>query len=297
MRTVYPNREIPHLWAHKTQSRARNAKGTLYFDGATIYSYGNYFPIARHVTNAKGASAVFVNPDRYSVTTSKHQSMVRASIPPSIPVFNLDPDTTPTRALSEYGKRLNDAIGKMSRARDNAEWRHRTAIEIRKEALAFCAFYDLDVSTLPDVPALDSEALAAYKAKEAERNKVKREAYKAKEAERKAMIERACEAWRNGSADYSMHFYSAPPMLRLTADKAEVETSRGVKVPVDAAKLALELVREVKATGVAWSSPPAERVSIGHFSLDKVDADGTLHAGCHVIPFVEIERFTASVGW
>lgn len=297
MRTVYSNREIPHLWMHKTQPHARNAKGSLYFEGATIYSYGSYFPIARHVTNSKGEACVYVNPGSYSVTTSKHQSMVRASIPARVPVFNIDPDMSTVRALPEYVERLDKAIGVMSRARSSAEWRHRTAIEIRTEALAFCEFWSLDASTLPEVPALDSEALEVYKAREAERNRAKREADKAKEAERKVMIARACEAWRNGSPDYSMQAYNASPMLRLSADGSEVETSRGVKVPVDAAKIALEIVREVKASGVPWTCPPAERVSIGHFSLDKVEADGTLHAGCHVIACAEIERFAASVGW
>lgn len=54
VKQVYPTNEIPHLWAHKTQSNARNAQGNLYFDGDTIYSYGSHFAIARHVTNKSG---------------------------------------------------------------------------------------------------------------------------------------------------------------------------------------------------------------------------------------------------
>ena len=49
-RHVFPNREIPHLWAHKTQDEARNGTGSFYFTAATIYSYGSHFPIATHVT-------------------------------------------------------------------------------------------------------------------------------------------------------------------------------------------------------------------------------------------------------
>ncbi len=49
-RHVFPNREIPHLWAHKTQDEGRNGTGSFYFTGATIYSYGSHFPIATHVT-------------------------------------------------------------------------------------------------------------------------------------------------------------------------------------------------------------------------------------------------------
>ena len=34
-RHVFPNREIPHLWAHQTQDEARNGTGSFYFRGAT----------------------------------------------------------------------------------------------------------------------------------------------------------------------------------------------------------------------------------------------------------------------
>ena len=29
---------------------------------------------------------------------------------------------------------------------------------------------------------------------------------------------------------------------------------------------------------------------LGNYAIDRVDVDGTLHAGCHVIPYSEIER-------
>jgi len=32
-RHVFPNREIPHLWAHQTQDEARNGTGSFYFRG------------------------------------------------------------------------------------------------------------------------------------------------------------------------------------------------------------------------------------------------------------------------
>ena len=44
MRHVYPNHEVPHLWAHQTQDEARNSTGSFYVNGQTIYSYGFAFP-------------------------------------------------------------------------------------------------------------------------------------------------------------------------------------------------------------------------------------------------------------
>jgi hypothetical protein len=42
MRHVYPNHEMPHLWAHQSQDEARNATRSLYFEGPTIFSFGRH---------------------------------------------------------------------------------------------------------------------------------------------------------------------------------------------------------------------------------------------------------------
>jgi hypothetical protein len=86
-RHVFPNREIPHLWAHQTQDEARNGTGSVYFRGATIYSYGSHFPIATHVIGVQGQAGILYTSDKNSVTTSQHMAAVRRSIPPDVPVF------------------------------------------------------------------------------------------------------------------------------------------------------------------------------------------------------------------
>ena len=88
-RHVFPNREIPHLWAHQTQGEARNGTGSFYFRGATIYSYGSHFPIATHVKGSQGQPGVLFTSEKNSVTTSQHMSMVHRSIPPDVPVFTV----------------------------------------------------------------------------------------------------------------------------------------------------------------------------------------------------------------
>ena len=54
----------------------KNSTRSLFIEGDTIYSYGYHFPLARR--NADGT--FWVNPDKYSVTTSKQQGMVRCAI-------------------------------------------------------------------------------------------------------------------------------------------------------------------------------------------------------------------------
>lgn len=47
----------------------------LFIEGDTLYSYGHHFPLAKRVEGG-----FWVNPAKYSVTTSKHQGMVRYEI-------------------------------------------------------------------------------------------------------------------------------------------------------------------------------------------------------------------------
>lgn len=69
------NQQIINNFANGATS-GNNSNRSLFIEGDTIYSYGYHFPLARR--NADGT--FWVNPDRYSVTTSKHQSMVRGAI-------------------------------------------------------------------------------------------------------------------------------------------------------------------------------------------------------------------------
>src|SRR6266404_5726417 len=88
MRRVVSSGEVPHLWFHQTQDGAKNANGSLFFDGLTIFSYGSHFPIARHVQHCKRRAVLFTTAS-YSITTSSHCSAVRSAIPQGTLVFNV----------------------------------------------------------------------------------------------------------------------------------------------------------------------------------------------------------------
>ena len=75
-KTVFDTAQCAHVWAQQTQDWGRNAKGTVYFERETIYSYGNHFPMARFAT----PEIVLINKAKYSVSTSSHQSDVSAAV-------------------------------------------------------------------------------------------------------------------------------------------------------------------------------------------------------------------------
>jgi hypothetical protein len=106
-------------------------------------------------------------------------------------------------------------------------------------------------------------------------------------------------AWRAGDTNAILrNAYSLPVMLRIRtfgADEdcqeavAQVETSRGARVPVSHAIRGLRFVRAVVARGEAFQTN-GKTFHLGHYKIDRIETDGTLHAGCHVISLAEIER-------
>lgn len=69
------NNEVAHLWANQSRKEAKGSH--FYFEGDTIYSYGPHFPIARLFTHpASGKTCVLFTSEGYSVTTTRHKSIV-----------------------------------------------------------------------------------------------------------------------------------------------------------------------------------------------------------------------------
>lgn len=296
---VFATGEIPHLWAHRTQDDARNKQGNLYFTRDTIYSYGSHFPIARHVTNEAGERAVLFTTSTYSVTTLSHCSAVRSAIPSGIPVFHVSnvchgkysgSELTAddhVGNLADYAERVEKDLITSARARSShtKEWNHQQAVRLRQEAFDYCAFFGLPTPSIPEVPALDSEALAAIRKREGKRAAEKAERTKRQRAEAIARQQELITKWRG--REYNGCFYDIPVMLRIDGD--DVVTSRGARFPVSHAKRALAFVRKIRESGQAYVRN-GRTIHLGHYSIDRIEADGTVKAGCHIVSWLEIER-------
>ena len=301
---VFDTGEIPHLWAHRTQDEARNRQGNLYFTGDIIYSYGSHFPIARHVANEAGERGVLLTTATYSVTTSSHCSAVRSAIPSGIPVFHV-PNVCHGRYsgseltaddhasnLGDYAERIEKNVITSARARLSytKEWNHEHAACLRDEAIAYCAFFGLPIPKIPEVPELDSDALTAIRKREAKCAAEKAEQTKRERAEALVRQQELITKWRAGL--YSGCLYDVPSMLRIDGD--EVVTSRGARFPVSHAKRALAFIRRVRESGQAYVRN-GHTIHLGPYALDRIEPDGMVKAGCHVVSFEEIERIAPTL--
>lgn len=111
MRTVFSDiHQVAHLWAHQAQEEARNSQDNFYFHNNTIYSYGAHFICGQIVFNKRGEKAYVLNDNSYSSTTSKHQGVVKSSIPFGSTIFSTSGADTPNTIGDKYQYGYSQAI-------------------------------------------------------------------------------------------------------------------------------------------------------------------------------------------
>ena len=290
MKTVVSSSEVAHLWAHKTQAYARNSgRGSVFFEGDTIYSYGHHFPIARHVT-IKGQPAVLFTTRHYSVTTSGHCSMVRSAIPADLPVIEVENVTDNVNAkfvLDAYQAKINDAVLKASRARLHKEW---LLNEVQRNVGSFDRVAELFGSVRKPVVPSDQWVT--------EQQKLAREARAKESAAKKERIEKARKReleqlgkWRSGEG-YG-RFYNLPfDYMRISGD--EIETTKGASVPLEHVRKVAPLILSLLAEGKTYQRN-GHSIHLGNYVIDRLDENGVLWVGCHKFERAELERIGAMV--
>lgn len=299
MRKVHPKGMVAHLWANQSQPTAYTASRSLYFDGAVIYSYGEHFPIARHVTIGKGKHerrCVLFTSQSSTVTTTQHMSIVRRAIPGGLPVFtvpHIEPRALHGHGMSNdihkhnlesYSERIIELAKRVKRARANREWLGGELRRLVNDANAYAKFFRLrKVFKLPsdiDIEKLRQQTIEA--------NRKANEARKAANAKRAAELAQQAEEWKRGERDGTLYQY---PSILLRVRGNYVQTSHGAVVPLEDAKRLLPMVR----AGKAWHRN-GEQIAVGSFQLSSIDEAGNIIVGCHSIDRAEIERIAAQLG-
>jgi hypothetical protein len=322
---------VGHNLSSEGQDNARNPRGNFYFRGATIYSYGGHFPIAEFVRNGKKKAIQFTTRS-YSVTTRKHISEVRGAIRgnSNLPVFNVYfMHQPPQDNVSDYLARINTAIANQakSRATHNIAGYQRDALDLKAECQRYCAFWKIKTPKFPKIEALPADflerrkreeetqkkrdaanrALRAAQVKEWDKlNAEKIEKQRAAILEWNANSEQHITDWLMGGSlnlpSSFSHWYSTeqnmpvlnepPTLLRLKG--SEVETSRHASFPIEHAVRGLMLVRAVMQRGQDWEAN-GHTCKLGLYQISKITADGTVTAGCHVVPWSSIERIAPAL--
>lgn len=108
---TFSNDMAAHVWAAQSQQSGQGSKGSIFFEGPAIYSYGTHF-LAGFIIG----DSVLLNAESYSVTTSRHQSEVSQA----------------SRHLRQYSVPNLTQLREALPARDNPKSREWTQPTVRK---------------------------------------------------------------------------------------------------------------------------------------------------------------------
>src|SRR3990167_2731099 len=85
----------------------------------------------------------------------------------------------------------------------------------------------------------------------------------------------------------SFYYEDGACLLRIEDD--QIQTSQGARIPAAHAERIWNLILAVMARGEPYQHN-GHSEHAGDFRIDRVEVDGTLKAGCHVILFAELQR-------
>lgn len=307
MKTVFSNHMVAHVWAQQTQSEGKSSNGNFSFRDDTLYSYST--PIARFVFDNHGNRQTLITSNSYSVTTNgKHKNAAGRAVHYeyfSVPTIRrggrgqeLDHAANLAHLLTEYA----DAKARAMRQRDPPQgYTFEHLGKLHAAAWDYAGAFGLDGPE--DTLAADRKIIEDHHIARNIRNnspeaKAKRERAAARKEELElSRIERAIAAWRKtGQFKPALTYQEqrrAPVMMRQNGE--ELVTSLGARFPVEHGKLAFAFILRQRMKAEAWERN-GHSIHLGHFVIDRIEADGTVKAGCHTVAWEEVERMARTLG-
>lgn len=315
--------DVIHVWAQRTQNRAHSSN-VFFEDTDIIYSYGRHYPLGAFIRNDKGRIACVVNVQGYSVTTAKHISKVRYATNHYKQFVVYDTDImSEVVSFARYEQKtslsaaLNLAIQReVSNLLRKIQWddkkRKITTLEKWKnETLSRCDTYvellgfigsKVDAATKKELHKISDNPAQLKEAAEKERKAKERKA--AAEAKKmQAIAKEAIVAWINGKNTivYKDKTYDTGIMLQkhvsevyMRVENDMVKTSKGASFPLEHGLKAFDFIDKVRKSSSDWK-PNGHTLHLGHYSVDHIDAQGNVKAGCHIVAYSEIKRLVDMV--
>ena len=265
MKTVFNNSMTAHVWFSQSQDYGNNSNSSLYFSGATIFSYGSHYPLA---TIYKDQEVVLVNSTPSSVTTGQHRSDVLRAIDNETFKTISVPDTMDAQNrenIEHLESRVLETLENLFKGRMHHESHYIYSIGKYNDYLDyFGPFVGHEKIEIDD-------HLESFSTEVAKKRRIR----ESKEAEKRKIIQaKQLQEFRVGETS-SVNSHK----IYLRVRNGLVETSHGADVPL---KDALRLYKALKN----------KTVNVGHivgsFTLEK-HSDDIVKIGCHVIELSEAD--------
>jgi hypothetical protein len=267
MRKVFQNSEICHIYANQTQTEGRTPNSNLFFYNKKLYSYGHHFLLCEFLDK----NTVLINDTFYSSTTARHKNLVVNSTTHLKQYFKSETNS------NEVLNFLETNILKYSRSRKYKNFYFNMIENILNNYFNFLEYKKLLTSSkkikehrkilkfrkswINNKTQFETEILKADK-----KNKIRE----------KIKNDKKLKNWKNHETQY-LHTNSNNAYLRVSKNKKNIETSKGIKIDILEAKRVLKLIDQKNAVGN----------KIQNYTI--LQSDKFFRAGCHTISNKEIQ--------
>lgn len=272
------NSQLAHNWFYSVKEEQQGSN--IFYEKNIIYSYGYHFPIA-----IKLDKYVLFNSNSYSNTTSKHQNHVLNSIDDSthkrihLPLKSLRhiyvvENITQYVNFDSIEKEFNSLTKKLAKAKKPQLYINEIeSIKYQLSLLKQAGGKDKRINKLLKLKIDDSYI-----------EKAKLSIKKEKKQEEKRKLEQIESAkislykFLNNEANsvHYLHLLNLDTVIRLSKDKSIIETSKGMKIPLNIARLILHNWESNKALGM--------KVNIDNYEyICTLANESKIKFGCHII--------------
>jgi hypothetical protein len=339
-RHVVTSSQVFHLWAHQAQSDARNGTGSVFFEGATVYSYRRGWPLATIHKRRKGV-LVLTNSDRYSVTTSQHQNDANRAASHlqqiAVPYPTLDAGANSHEGnLKHFADEMAAALARAGRKLKTYAINYEldTARRFHAQFAEYAKFFGIrrKLKFPEDLATAAAERSKRINDPDPVRDAARFRARQKREERKRAALQQDYDTYTAAVAVYNAqnpeqfwrdtggyppapylswklsrklrnagfvlpervdgYGYNERVLLRVHHD--EIVTSKGARIPLSHAARLWRLIASVRASGRPYIRN-GHTEHAGAFAVDRIDADGTLTAGCHTIMYDELRRLAVSL--
>ena len=267
MKKVFSNSEIVHKFNELTQNEGRTPTNSMFFNanGTKLYSYGYHYLLAEFIDN----NTVMINDKGYSVSTSKHISLVTTA------TRNRNQFFWSTTDFKSVNSTIKDCLNKLPRATSNKQFYKSTILttyNLYKEYLKYTK--QLTSHKKIKEHRETERIILAFKNNYDNLENTIKEQLKRKAIKDKKDIIKALKDWKTNKINW---FRNNTNFDYLRINGENVETSQNVKIPINEAKRVLKLIELKKVCGTKIDN----RFRVVSFNT-------FLKVGCHNISIKEI---------
>jgi hypothetical protein len=295
------NSQVAHLWAAQNPNKTQARGSHFYFEGATIYSYGPHFPIARFTADKDGVPVVIITRKGYSNSTAKHIGLVHRAIPGHVARSYADnvQDDPATLLPAEHARAqglLRAVLGGRQTKSFAASRRYVEAIVAFDNVVAIAEDFGLTNPTTAE----DRAQIETCKSRLQEIGRALEEREARREEREKAQFAEALPKWLSGERQSPPpSAYSHPPRLRVIQRERDsdpvVQTSHGAEVDLSKARRSFDFIAKVWQGPGHWEKNGATH-QVGPFELLHITPQ-QVRVGCHTFEREHVEQFAAAQGW